>query len=128
MSTSSTEGDTAEAAGDKPTRHRCHTRGAISAAGNRGPELQHVRETASMAVQALTAPEQGGWVLHPVATGPWCPQIEAGCHAWGCACEAVEKAPYTVSLSVLQPRPFSTQCRAVWEASDYMVQQLLSAF
>lgn len=54
MSTSSTEGDTTEAAGDEPTRHRCHTRGAISTAGNRGPELQHVREPACTHRQAPT--------------------------------------------------------------------------
>lgn len=37
------EGDAAAAAGDEPAGHRRHARGAVGAAGDRGPELRHVR-------------------------------------------------------------------------------------
>lgn len=45
----SAEGDAAAAAGDEPAGHRRHAGGAVSAAGDRGPELWHVREPGSWA-------------------------------------------------------------------------------
>lgn len=62
----SAEGDAAAAAGDEPAGHRRHAGGAVCAAGDRGPELQHVRAAAARALRP-GAGSAGGRALRPGA-------------------------------------------------------------
>lgn len=104
MSTSSTEGDTAEAAGDKPTRHWCHPGGAVSAAGNRGPELQHVREPASTEMQALTtlSGKGGYYTVFPVGlVSTERSQVPSfGLYLWGSGESTINMSDRSVDLSI----------------------------
>lgn len=79
LCSSPAERNASATAGDEPAGHRCHAGGAVGAAGDRGPELRHVRRPGRLDPWAGLCGKGDTGTCRP-GPGPVLPRQQSACH------------------------------------------------